>query len=145
LFDPPKRFERGYLRPAKRPQAEPRIRVLDVDPNQRNQIFLVFHQSPPPTLISEKVATVDDGTVSAIHLCRRLFAIKAALEDLPRQAMRLARWRSRRIEERRPERSSPLRFGRPPGFRKRPIHEVDDILKECHWLARNVEPALDTS
>jgi hypothetical protein len=38
-----------------------------------------------------------------------------------------------------------LRAGRPPGFRKRPIHEVDEILKECHWLARNVLPALDTS
>ena len=35
--------------------------------------------------------------------------------------------------------------GSPPGFRKRPIHEVDEILKECHWLARNVEPQLDTS
>ncbi|MBL8893573.1 MAG: hypothetical protein JNJ53_03165, partial [Rhizobiales bacterium] len=63
--------------------------------------------------------------------------------DIPRQAMRLARWQARPKEERRPERWSPLRPGRPPGFRKRSIHEVDDILKECDWLARNVMPPLD--
>jgi hypothetical protein len=36
-----------------------------------------------------------------------------------------------------------LRSGRPPGFRQRNKHEVDEILKECDWLARNVEPPLD--
>jgi hypothetical protein len=50
--------------------------------------------------------------------------------------MRLALWQARPKEERRPERWSPLRTGRPPGFRKRHIHEVDQILVECHWLAR---------
>ena len=34
-------------------------------------------------------------------------------------------------------RSSNRRSGpaRPPGHRKKPIHEVDEILTECHWLA----------
>jgi hypothetical protein len=36
-----------------------------------------------------------------------------------------------------------LRAGRPPGFRQRSIHEVDDILKECDWLARLGNPPLD--
>ena len=89
--------------------------------------------------------TVDDGTVNAGHLIRRLLAITDALQDIPRQAMRLARWRASPIEERRPERWSPLRPGRPPGFRQRAKHEVDEILKECHWLARNAQPQLDTS
>ena len=50
----------------------------------------------------------------------------------------------RPIEERRPKLTTPLRVGRPPGFRQRQTHEVDEILAECHWLARNV-PSLDTS
>ena len=85
-----------------------------------------------------------DDTVNAGPLCRRLFAIMRALEDLQGQAKRLARWRARPVEERRPQLTSPLRVGRPPGFRKRQTHEVDEILMECHWLARNV-PQLDTS
>ena len=78
-----------------------------------------------------------------------MFALLIIVRFIPKarragQALRLARWQSRPKEERRPERWSPLRVGRPPGFRKRPKHEVDEILKECHWLARQV-PALDTS
>ena len=69
---------------------------------------------------------------------------KRALEDLPHQAWRLARWRARPVAERRPQLATPLRVGRPPGFRQRQSHEVDEILAECHWLARNI-PALDTS
>ena len=86
---------------------------------------------------------VDDDTVNARPLIRRLLAITDALQDIPRQALRLARWQAQPKEERRPERWSPLRVGRPPGFRQRAKHEVDEILKECHWLARNAEPPLD--
>ncbi|MFO0991131.1 MAG: transposase [Hyphomicrobiales bacterium] len=74
---------------------------------------------------------------------RRILAAIAALEDIPHQAMRLARWQAKPIEERRPGRWSPLRPGKPPGFRERPKHEIDAILKECDWLARNVMPPLD--
>ncbi|MBL8894538.1 MAG: hypothetical protein JNJ53_08050, partial [Rhizobiales bacterium] len=86
---------------------------------------------------------IDDDTVDATRLVRRLLATMDALQDIPRQAMRLARWQARPKEERRPERWSPLRSGRPPGFRQRSIDEVDEILKECHWLARSVYPPLD--
>ena len=61
---------------------------------------------------------------------RRLVAVMDAVQDIPRHAMRLALWQARPKEERRPERWSPLRPGRPPGYRKRHIHEVDVILKE---------------
>ena len=87
--------------------------------------------------------TVDDGTVDPGPLIRRLLAITDALQDIPRQARRYARWRDEPIEERHPQRESAMRVGRPPGYRQRTKHEVDEILKECHWLARNAEPQLD--
>ena len=62
-------------------------------------------------------------------------ALKSALDDLPRQAKRLARWRLRREAMPSPKFRSPLRPGRPPGHRKKPVHEVDEILAECHGLA----------
>ena len=75
------------------------------------------------------------------RLCRRLFAIMRALEDMPREAKRFALWLDQPIEERRPRRETPLRFGWPPGWRIRSTHEVDEILKECHWLVRSMPRA----
>jgi hypothetical protein len=96
-------------------------------------------QPAPAAQAAEK-----DDTVNAEPLSRRLSAIKGALDDLPRQARRLARWRARPIEARRPRLTAPLRLGSPPGRRLRPTHEVHEILNECHWLARNV-PVPNTS
>jgi hypothetical protein len=76
-----------------------------------------------------------DGLVTAARLSRRLQALKSALEDLPHQARRMARWRVRREAEKAPKFTSPLRPGQPPGHRRKPIHEVDEVLTECHWLA----------
>ncbi|MBL8907488.1 MAG: hypothetical protein JNM20_12510 [Rhizobiales bacterium] len=140
LFDPLKRLGRRF-RKKKRRGPEPRIHVLDRGPDPRIPLFLRQPPSPPPEPVAEKKA--DDGTVNAKPLIRRLMAVLDAVQDIPRQAMRLARWQARPKEERRPERWSPLRPGRPPGFRRRPIHEVDDILKECHWLAIDGNPPLD--
>ncbi|MFO0991483.1 MAG: hypothetical protein U1E67_06080 [Hyphomicrobiales bacterium] len=81
--------------------------------------------------------------VSAKHLVRRLVAVLDAVQDIPRHAMRLARWDAKPFDERRPERSGPLRSGRPPGYRQRNIHEVDQILKDCDWLARLGNPPRD--
>ncbi|MFZ2103256.1 MAG: hypothetical protein WAU86_22105, partial [Oricola sp.] len=51
-------------------------------------------------------------------------------------AKRLARWRARLdLPSDRPRRLSPMRPGWPPGRRKRPIHEIDEILKDLHSLA----------
>ena len=86
---------------------------------------------------------VDDGMVDTRTLIRRCIALTEALADIPGQARRLARWQAKPKEERRPERWSPLRSGKPPGYRERPKHEIDEILKDCDWLARNVMPALD--
>ena len=145
LFDPLRSFIRK-IRRRKTRKAEPRARYIDYDPRIPEPLRSLFSPPPPaPAPVPEVVAAIDDGTVDAASLCRRLFAIVGALQDLPRQALRLARWQARPVEERRPQRSSPLRSGRPPGWRSRPTHEVHEILKECHWLARNVQPALDTS
>ena len=84
----------------------------------------VVDPAPPP-----------DGLVNAGRLSRRLQALKLALEDLPRQARRLARWRVRRENAKTPKFRSPLRPGHPPGYRRKPVHEVDEVLIECHGLA----------
>jgi hypothetical protein len=76
-----------------------------------------------------------DGMVGALRLGRRLEAVKTALENLPRQVKRLARWQARRDRMRSPRFRSPLRPGLPPGHRKKPRHEVDAVLSECHALA----------
>jgi hypothetical protein len=85
-----------------------------------------------------------DGQVDAARLSARLEALKRALDDLPRQARRLVRARARRDKVARLQLQSVMRPGRPPGYRKVPTHDVDHVLAECHWLARDVE-AHDTS
>ena len=87
---------------------------------------------PQPTAAP---APPPDGRVSASRLHRRLQALKSALDDLPRQARRMARWRMRREAMPGPKFTSPLRPGPPPGHRKKHIHPVDEILADCHWLA----------
>ena len=138
LFDPRRRFDGDLGRPTRGPRPQPRIRFMDVAFDPRIPLF----RQPEPAPAAQ--ASEEDDTVNAKPLCRRLAAIKGALDDLPRQARRLARWRARPIETRRPRLSTPLRLGAPPGRRTRPSHEVHEILNDCHWLARNV-PVPDTS
>jgi hypothetical protein len=87
-----------------------------------------------------------DGLIDATRLGRRLEALKLALADLPRQSRRLVRAKARRQRLRalRPTFISPIRPGHPPGHREKPVHEVDDVLFNCHLLARDAE-RLDTS
>jgi hypothetical protein len=88
--------------------------------------------APQPAAVP---APPPDGLVNAARLTRRLEALKLALDDLPRQARRLARWRLRRESAKNPKFKSPLRPGHPPGYRRKPAHEVDEVLAECHGLA----------
>jgi hypothetical protein len=91
-----------------------------------------------------------DEPVNAARLFVRLRALRHALNDLPRQARRLARWQSRRdvlLKSNapfKPMRITPFRPGLPPGWRERRIHEVDDVLRECHGLAGDVLNGPDT-
>jgi hypothetical protein len=84
-----------------------------------------------------------DGLMSSVHLVRRLQALKAALDHLPRQAQRLVSAIARREKTPGLRLQGPMRPGRPPGFRKRPVLEIDGILHQCDWLARETLP--DTS
>lgn len=77
----------------------------------------------------------DDPIVAAEPILRRIAALRAALDDLPKQARRLARWRLRRAARGGPGRVSPLRSGRPPGHRALVVHPVDVLLRDCHQLA----------
>ncbi len=73
--------------------------------------------------------------MGAERLSRRLQALKLALDDLPRQAKRLVRWQVKRKASPDYKFLSPLRPGPPPGYRRKPVHEVDEVLIECDRLA----------
>jgi hypothetical protein len=76
-----------------------------------------------------------DDSVNSIQLIRRLAAVKHALETIPRQAQRMARWQAQRKMMEKPKFTSPLRPGPPPGHRQKPKLDVDFVLRECHGLA----------
>ncbi len=78
-----------------------------------------------------------DNTLQAVNLIRRIRKLQYALHTLPRQARRLNRLMARREKaEPGPGRVGPIRPGLPPGHRQRPREPVDDLLRECHWLAQ---------
>jgi hypothetical protein len=126
LTDPRKRFPELRQGP-KFTRNPPRIHVFGNDPR-----VVALWPTPRPSV---DPPPPPDGLVNAERISRRLQALKSALEDLPRQAKRLARWRMRREASKTPTFKSPLRPGRPPGSRRRHIHDVDDILDDLHGLA----------
>ena len=125
LFDPVKRVK--PIRAMKFTRLEPRIRFIDYDP----RVVALF---PAPRPVVEPPPP-PDGRVNATRLHHRLNALKSALEDLPRQAKRLVRLQERRKASPWPKSTLPLRSGHPPGHRRKPIHEVDEVLVACDWLA----------
>ena len=124
LFDPRKNFNR---RRRKGKKLTPRIHFFSCDPTVA-AIWQSQRPSPPP-------APPPDGLINSARLTRRLQAITSALENLPRQALRLARRRLRREKVQSLKFKSPLRPGPPPGHRRKKTHEVDELLTECHALA----------
>ncbi len=125
LFDPRKRFK--PVRAMKFTRFVPRIHVFGPDP----RVVALF---PAPRPVVDPPPP-PDGLVNGERLTRRLQALKLALDDLPRQAKRMARWRLKRETAEAPKFMSPLRPGRPPGYRRKPVHEVDEVLIECDRLA----------
>jgi hypothetical protein len=125
LFDPRKRFTQRASA-SLGPKREPRIHVFGLS----SPIVLVLHapsQQPPPP--------EPDGEINAIPLRRRLAAFAAALADIPKQAKRLARWKAKRRQLGAHRFTEPMRPGRPPGYRRFALHEVDHVLAECHGLS----------
>jgi hypothetical protein len=120
LFDSRKSF--AELRERTPVRKLPRIHFFGPDPRVA-AIWASYRPAvvaPPPS--------DPDGLVDAEPLTRRLQALKSALDNLPRQAKRLARWRLKRDNIPSLKFKSPLRPGRPPGHRKKPVHEVDEVL-----------------
>ena len=84
----------------------------------------------------------------AASLGRRLLALKSVLENIDKQARRLTRWYAARdaaLAQNRPHRLSPLRPGFPPGYRKKPQHEIEEVLLDCHSLAQYAREKRDSS
>jgi hypothetical protein len=125
LFDPRKRVKGPRAR--KFTRIVPRIHVFEYDP----RVAALF-PAPRPVVIPPPPP---DGLASATRLHRRLQALKSALDDLPRQARRLVRLQERRKASPWPKSTLPLRSGHPPGYRRKPIHEVDELLIACDRLA----------
>lgn len=119
LYDPRKRFDGEHHQPT--PQNMPRISVPGIC---------------DPKLTAKQVAAAD--TLPFAPLQKRMAALKAALDDLPKQAKRLARAQAKRATAQPgPKRVPPLRPGAPPGFNRCSKHEPQKLLAECHNLARD--------
>lgn len=67
------------------PRTEPRIHAFS-----EGRLVTILGRSPFDPVPQP------DNAINAVRLCRRLSAIKSALENLPREAKRLARWRAKR-------------------------------------------------
>jgi hypothetical protein len=127
LIDPLKRFAPEDFEWGKtKAQALPRISV----PGLFDPVF------------PEQLALDAGDMVAAAALGRRVQALRRALDNLPREARRLARWKAKRELARqtgaapKPGRLSPFRPGFAPGYHRSRPQEVDDILAECHHFAR---------
>jgi hypothetical protein len=121
LFDPRKSFPELRQRRVRYMKNPPRIHVFPYD----SMVAAPRPAAPSPP----------DGFVNAARITRGLQALKLALEDLPRQAKRLVRATARREKVPHLRFQSPLQPGHAPGHRRKPIHEVDKVLTECHGLA----------
>jgi hypothetical protein len=119
-------------------------------PRRKFRKSIGIHFWPYDTLIRPAVpakpAPVKDGKIDGNRLMRRLQAIVGVLEHLNREARRCARWmaRRRKIFATRLIYVNPIRPGPPPYVHEKPRHEVEEVLRECHWLAWEVR-GYDTS
>jgi hypothetical protein len=116
LLDPLRRATPGI----KRPSILPRICV----PGVTVRLSIPVRLPPSPF-----------DPLDATRLGMRLHALGQALDDLPREALRFARWQARQHRARAAGkiRRWPLRPGQPPGSRVK--HDVQDILTHAHQLA----------
>lgn len=116
LFDP-----RRKIGPPPRKKAKgygPQIIVIGID---------------EPVFEAQRKASPDD-IVDAARLRGRLAALIGALEDVPKQAKRLARV----LASKRAKYTRPMRPGRPPGHRESGARSVDKVLADCHIFALEV-------
>lgn len=135
LFDPRQRFHRPQRQAENSPRPQPRISFFA----EGEVRTIAWGQDPHDVAPQPQNSEADPA-----NLLRRLAALKAALDDLPRQAKRLVRVLARRQKSSRLKLRMPLRPGRAPGYRRKPLLEIDHVLHQCDWLAREAL-APDTS
>lgn len=97
-----------------------------------------------PVFAAARPVAADDDLISPAAICRRLQALKEALDHLPREALRLARWRARQAPKN-TGRLSPFRPGLAPGLHRHQPREIDAILSDCHYFANEAWYRADTS
>jgi hypothetical protein len=133
LFDPRKRFPM-FQQTQKRKVARvaPRFYLVGSDPPGTAPWFA---QPCPVAPAMPVLPPLSDGLVDGARVSRRLHALQSALDDLPRQAKRLARWRLRRLGASHLRTMDVMRYGKAPGYRKKKRHEIDGILDDCHAFA----------
>lgn len=124
LFDPRKRFD--LLRKTSR--GMPAVTVFGPESIENRPLVKSAVASPQGT--------------EAIR--RRIMAARAALGDLPKQALRLARRRAKRLSGNGAAALSPMRPGWPPGYREGRRGAVQELLSDVHRLAHRVENAAFT-
>jgi hypothetical protein len=154
---PPRKARRNAL-----PLLDPLPRTLSLSKGHRRWQAqasiprISFPGVTAPSPITPRLPPAPDDRLDATRLALRLQALAAALDDLPGQAKRFARWRARKQAGRdaagaqsknQTRRSWPLRPGRAPGQRpaNRRRHEVFEVLGDVHWLAFEVLERRDTS
>jgi hypothetical protein len=128
------------------PQGEPALPSFNlIDP------LKIFGREAPDMdgfYSGENSDAPDMSPVPAASLALRILALKHALENLPRQARRLARWYEQRdlaYARNLAHRYSPMRPGPAPASEKRKTHEIDEVLLECHLLALYAGERQDSS
>ena len=102
----------------------PRIRFIDA--LSPRQLFLAQFVKPHEDRSSE---------AETVRITQRLNLLARALEHLPREAKRMARWLRRRAKMETAAFVFPLRPGPPPGNQQRSREDINAILRECHTLA----------
>ncbi|MFN0194323.1 MAG: hypothetical protein ACKVP5_20525, partial [Aestuariivirga sp.] len=125
-------------RPLLPPEPRPKHPLKSFSPADLTPAALrALHRKSRDLIAKSKPAPIKDGKVNAGSLAQRLHAIKFALGDLTHQAKRLMRWRARRekLSKERLIYTNPIRPGPPPYVHKKPQHEVEEVLRDCHWLA----------
>ena len=93
-----------------------------------------------PVFLEPKPFPSRDDVIDTSALVRRIRSLKSALETLPRQALRLARWKARSDLARKaavwkPGRLSPMRPGFAPGYHRTDRREIDRIMSDVHYFA----------
>jgi len=144
-LSPPRPMPKGLVIMAGA-EGQPRFRLYDTrkrfrppeakKPANRSGPRIRFLAAPDPVIPAALTQKRAPDRLKGLR--RRCAALKHAIETLPQQARRMARWRLRRALKGNAKFKSPLRPGQPPGHQRRPVLPVDTVLKTCHGLAFDV-------